>query len=720
MGSYVDNDKPTPTPPKNADSNGSVEDTGSGVRKKIPPVDDIVAGSALTTSLEFLLNTARVEKPTRRRRLVDAGPDGSVGFVETIARARAWLEKADPAISGKGGHKTAFRVIERVVRGFELNEQEALDALYVWNQRCEPPWSETELRHKIKDALEHGDTPLGELRDEKPKTQENGFSSNGTASAPGVTFVDPRSVITITTELHYNVDQSVEALKSDPNLYQRDGALVHVTRVTHEQSEKSPKTAADDGTLRPALVEGSPQIVEMAIATLRERLTRYARFRKWNERNQDYKFCLPTDHIVSATHARRQWPVRELVGTTESPMIRPDGDVMQDPGYDHQTGYLYQPSETFPRVPDSPTQNDAVRALKELYDVFVDFPYVNDAHRAVPVAAILTLIARPAIQGATPAFIFDASTRGSGKTLQTDAIAMVVSGRTMPRMSFPSQEEELEKVLGAYALRGSPFFSLDNVTRPFGGGSLDRVITARDTVELRVLGMSKIPTLSWRAVIFATGNNLSIYADTARRVLMSRLEPTDEHPERRTQFAHDDLPAWTRRERARLVTAALTLLRAYYVAGRPPQECARWGSFEEWSRLIPQAIVWAGGADPMKARPELDSEVDAEVAAMSFILSEIYRMHPDEQMKASTIIQSLFQSHREVDAKGNLVPDSLDPLRETVTDLCEPKPGRSPDAKTLGKYFARHRGRVIGSLRLNGKTGKGGILHWWVSKAPAT
>ncbi len=49
-------------------------------------------------------------------------------------------------------------------------------------------------------------------------------------------------------------------------------------------------------------------------------------------------------------------------------------------------------------------------------------------------------------------------------------------------------------------------------------------------VELRILGATKIVTLPWRALIMATGNNISFYGDTSRRVLMARLEPTEEKP----------------------------------------------------------------------------------------------------------------------------------------------------------------------------------------------
>lgn len=67
-------------------------------------------------------------------------------------RASRYLRKCPPAISGQGGHKAAFRAACAVVRGFELGEAEALAVLQEWNSGCQPPWSEAELRHKIKSA----------------------------------------------------------------------------------------------------------------------------------------------------------------------------------------------------------------------------------------------------------------------------------------------------------------------------------------------------------------------------------------------------------------------------------------------------------------------------------------------------------------------------------------------------------------------------------------
>lgn len=122
-------------------------------------------------------------------------------------------------------------------------------------------------------------------------------------------------------------------------------------------------------------------------------------------------------------------------------------------------------------------------------------------------ATVLTLLARQAIRGAVPAFIFDATTRGSGKSLEADCVATIATGRGAARMGWPGKDDELEKILGAYALRGASLIVLDNLTTPFTGSPVERMLTARDTVELRIFSKSEVPMLPWRAVALATGNN---------------------------------------------------------------------------------------------------------------------------------------------------------------------------------------------------------------------
>ena len=69
-------------------------------------------------------------------------------MVSIIDRARRYIAKCGPAISGQGGHDVTFHVAAVLVHGFALSNQDALMLLKEWNQTCQPPWKERELRHK--------------------------------------------------------------------------------------------------------------------------------------------------------------------------------------------------------------------------------------------------------------------------------------------------------------------------------------------------------------------------------------------------------------------------------------------------------------------------------------------------------------------------------------------------------------------------------------------
>lgn len=78
-------------------------------------------------------------------------------------RARRYLERIEPAIAGQHGDLHTFKVCCRVVRGFALTDEEALTILTDWNLRCQPPWTEHDLRDKIARARRYGSEEVGGL-----------------------------------------------------------------------------------------------------------------------------------------------------------------------------------------------------------------------------------------------------------------------------------------------------------------------------------------------------------------------------------------------------------------------------------------------------------------------------------------------------------------------------------------------------------------------------
>lgn len=501
---------------------------------------------------------------------------------------------------------------------------------------------------------------------------------------------------------------ALRAMAADADLYQRDRALVHVVGASpSEDRERAP------------LAEGTPIVRTMSLSTFWERASDLVRWEKWDVRSEEFTPADPPNPVLAAILSRGDYPgIRPLTGILEAPALRPDGSLIFGRGYDAQTGFLCLPTTEFAPPVAEPTQADAVQALAELREIFADFPHRNEASRMVPVAAILTVLARPSIAGACPGFLLDASTRGSGKTLQADAVAVVTTGRIPPPMSYPHDDEELEKVLGAYAMKAPQIIKFDNVTRTFGGGPIDRILTAEDTTTFRVLGRSELPELSWRSIMLATGNNMSLTGDTSRRVLIGRLESPLENPEERAEsdFAHPMLISWVREERTRLVRAALTVLRAWIVAGRPRMGCKTWGSFGPWSNLVPCAIVYAGGADPMLARPTATGEEEPEKGAVLGILAGLQRLDlTGRGMTAREIVNAVYTPDR---LKGNAPPDGYDDLREGIEFLVSTRPGMQPDTTKLGlRLRSLAKDRVMGGNKLVAVPGAGHVQRWRVERA---
>src|SRR4029453_3596463 len=130
---------------------------------------------------------------------------------------------------------------------------------------------------------------------------------------------------------------------------------------------------------------------------------------------------------------------------------------------------------------------DARDALDILAEPFFDFPFKEGYHRCAALSAVLTLVGRFAIPGNVPAFAARAHTKGTGKGLLVNVIAMIGTGRTAPTWTQTTDEAEEAKRLLSVALAGDACMHIDNCTKPFGSAKLDSALTS-PTVKDRLLG----------------------------------------------------------------------------------------------------------------------------------------------------------------------------------------------------------------------------------------
>ena len=69
-----------------------------------------------------------------------------------LERARRYVDRMPVAIQGSDGSGATFAVARKLVADFNLSDDDAMSILREYSARCQPPWSERELLHKIASA----------------------------------------------------------------------------------------------------------------------------------------------------------------------------------------------------------------------------------------------------------------------------------------------------------------------------------------------------------------------------------------------------------------------------------------------------------------------------------------------------------------------------------------------------------------------------------------
>lgn len=478
------------------------------------------------------------------------------------------------------------------------------------------------------------------------------------------------------------------AKANDLRIYQRAGEVVRIVALDAEQVA---------GPLRkPA---GTVQLLPVSAVALTEefdRLADWERVRTGKEGPESRRVDCP-GRIAAAYLARiGAWRLPVLAGVVAAPIMRPDGTILGRVGYDSATG-LYLTGDGWPAIPTEPTGLDAHHALAALAAPFAEFPFVAAEDRSVLLAAILTALQRRLLPSA-PMFGFTAPSMRTGKSLLAEAVSIIAIGQPAPAMAVSGDREETRKAVAAALREGHAIVCLDNIDHPLGSADLARAITQGEYAD-RLLGESRLLRLPTNLTWLATGNNLAFRGDLAVRTLLCRLDAQAERPEERA-FAIADLKAHVAARRNELIAAALTILRAYHVAGRPPQRLAPWGGFDDWSSLIRSALVWLGEADPCASRQHvIEDDPDREQAEA--LLTAWHRAFDTRAVQIADVIER---------------SESDGELRSAIIALAAAKndSGRV-DPRRLAWFCRENANRIIGGLRLARAKGEHRVARWRVA-----
>lgn len=330
----------------------------------------------------------------------------------------------------------------------------------------------------------------------------------------------------------------------------------------------------------------------------------------------------PPGELVDMLLADRapMWPHLEVV--THMPLVTITRDGMSlrtTRGYHEPTRSWYEPLVDVRDVPHEPTPEDVQYARDQIELLMGGFAFEDAESKANAIGMLFSPLLRNAINAYTPMFVIRAPKQGSGKSTLANLVSLVHTGTAMSPTPFTDNDEELTKSVTSLMNAGDPLIVFDNMERTLRSPVLAGILTS-GSLRARRLGYNDqdIKVMD-RAVWIATGNNLKVDTDFARRTATIVLNARESRPEFR-DFAITDINGWALENRAELIWSMLTLIAHWCANGQEIPGYARTGGintqYRRWIEVIGGVIEGAEFTEvgPLLAnRGVVDSANDEEM-----------------------------------------------------------------------------------------------------------
>ncbi|GAA3801651.1 hypothetical protein GCM10022226_21850 [Sphaerisporangium flaviroseum] len=424
-----------------------------------------------------------------------------------------------------------------------------------------------------------------------------------------------------------------------PDTYVSGGALVHMETVSGQTSPAADEDAPLPVTaspITPATLAGL--LAEHAyVYRLRSRKTGKGATETYEEE------ITPPREILASVLAAKTWPkVPPLRGVIGAPVLRRDGTLLQQPGYDPTTGLYLAAKVALPPVPDQPTPRQVHAAREFLLGRFLrDFPWASPADRANYLALLATPILRHFTRSLTPFALIDATMPASGKSILTGGPGMLYGQRVMP---WAYTEEELRKSITAVLAEQVGVVVWDNLAEGtvIDSPTLALLVTAGVWSD-RQLGASRnIATVNDR-LWMATGNNLQVGGDMASRTVRVHLDPNMPRPEQRDQsrFGIPHLDQWITipANQHTVLWHLLVLVLDWTHNGAPRAASLSMRQFTPWAQHL-GGFLAHHGIDGFLANAADVRGIDEDETRWRAFLACWHTLHSDQRMTAAELRRS--------------------------------------------------------------------------------
>lgn len=669
--------------------------------------------------LERLREVVQLNRGSRRPTPIQAGsvaPEDHAAFYDDAAEwtnesaDRVVQEQLDAVQSAKAGEINstlggAARMLGRFVAGCYILEDDAVGMLQEalkrggvhddgWNVAHGKGWTAATV---IGAGLANGAQEPWTVESPPPVTAvQVPTPGPGAGTTPGVSA--PASVtpgatsrlrIESAAEMAYWLQNALGSAGLS-GYFLRGGQVAHTPRVD-EAGYVVPRTGEDEN--------GPAQIQAVSASQLTAKI-QYAFhcYKEVDEKDDEGKktgnkrevpALFPLEAAKRAVDAPEAMVMlRPLAGITHTPMVRPDGSVLERPGYDPDTRFLFLPGPgvNVPSVPEEPSREDVLTALTWLDDMTAGFPWDGADDRANYYGLLLTPMLRLITPPAYKMFGIGAHQPGSGKTLLAD-VARIIHGGVL-RSEMPQDEAEVGKMTTSLlATTSAPVVHIDNVTGVLRSAKLAGLLTADGELQERELGKSTNLTFTNDRVWVVTGNNLSLGGDLIRRTIIIQIDPNMANPETRS-FEIKDLKGWAAENRNRLLWSLLVMIRAWVAAGRPLADRKQSDSFATWEASVAGILEVCDVPGQFDAMSGQRAAVGGDDDGLSQILEKVWGWHGERSWSVAEVLSDTH--HTEL---GDMVAESRDWLPSSVLD----KLARSEAAgrKSFGHWLRNRRGRWV-------------------------
>lgn len=307
---------------------------------------------------------------------------------------------------------------------------------------------------------------------------------------------------------------------------------------------------------------------------------------------------------VLATPVRvlKEQGLRVLDSITSAPQFTREGTVRTERGYDPVTRTYLTVDVDVEKPGES--ERAAVAAAKVLLSLVKDFPFQESARprsRSIWLSCLLTRLCRSTIDGPCPMFTSTGNSAGVGKGLLWDLVSMIADGKDQPaNTAWQSGERDLKDEVVSTLIASPSMARIDNIPpgKCLDSPTIASLLTSYPTYHARGKGERVQGVYQAKTVWTATGIDLSMSKELDMRALKIEIVTDRTNPDEQKL---PNVVGMVREDRGKYLHAALTVLRAWHVAGRPEMDAPTMRSnFTAWSDTVRQCVLWLASLPGME------------------------------------------------------------------------------------------------------------------------